>query len=151
MPIASNSAAIAAPVPQIHLYLEQLKATRDLEFAHYDDLHRWSVTDLEGFWRSIWDYDRIESRTPFSAMLGADTMPGARWCEGAEVSYARHVFRHAAAADSAGQPAIVAVNERGSTEPSVGPSSSGRAPHWPWNCAGAGWGGAIALRLTFPI
>ncbi|MFC0102422.1 acetoacetate--CoA ligase [Sphingopyxis terrae] len=113
MPIASNSAAIAAPVPQIRLYLEELKATRDLEFAHYDDLHRWSVTDLEGFWRSIWDYDRIESRTPFSAMLGADTMPGARWCEGAEVSYARHVFRHAAAADSAGQPAIVAVNERG--------------------------------------
>ena len=70
MPIASNSAAIAAPVPQIRLYLEELKATRDLEFAHYDDLHRWSVTDLEGFWRSIWDYDRIESRTPFSAMLG---------------------------------------------------------------------------------
>ncbi len=113
MPIASNSAAIAAPVPQIRLYLERLKATRDLEFAHYEDLHRWSVTDLEGFWRSIWDYDRIESRTPFSAMLGAERMPGARWCEGAEVSYARHVFRHAAAADSAEQPAIVAVNERG--------------------------------------
>lgn len=110
---ASNSADAPAPVPQIRLYSDWLKTTHDLEFAEYEDLRRWSVDDLEGFWRSIWDYYRIESPTPFAAVLGDDSMPGARWFDGAQVSYARHVFRHAVPADAAGQPAIVAENERG--------------------------------------
>lgn len=103
----------AAPIPQIRLYLDWLKAVHGREFADYEALHRWSVEDLEGFWRSIWEYDRIASPTPFTAVLGPEAMPWARWFEGAQVNYAQHVFRHAAAADAAGQPAIVALDERG--------------------------------------
>ena len=108
-----NSADVPAPIPQIRLYLNWLKATHGRDFATYEDLHRWSVTDLDGFWRSIWDYDGIESPTPFAAPLSKDAMPGAGWFDGAQVNYARHVFRHAAAADEARQPAIVAMDEGG--------------------------------------
>ena len=103
----------ADPVPQISLYRDWLKAERGREFADYEALHRWSVDDLEGFWRSIWDYEDIASPTPFTAALTDEAMPGARWFEGAQVNYAQHVFRHAAAADGAGHPAIVALDERG--------------------------------------
>ena len=48
-------------------------------------------------------------------MLGEEVMPGARWFAGAEVNYAQQVFRHADLAEAAGQPAIVAENERGET------------------------------------
>lgn len=112
MPHASPRAAVSTSVPQICLYLEWLKVTRNLEFATYEDLFHWSVTDLEGFWRSIWEFDDIESPTPFGAVLGEEAMPHARWFEGAQVNYARHVFRHVALADAAAQPAIVAINER---------------------------------------
>jgi len=112
MPV-STSVEAPAPVPQIRLYSNWLKDTHGRDFATYEALRRWSVEDLEGFWRSIWDYDGIESPTPFTAALAEDRMPGARWFEGAQVNYARHVFRHAAAADAAGQPAIVAANEGG--------------------------------------
>ena len=104
---------LSTPIPQIRLYRDWLKATQGRDFATYEDLHRWSVTDLDGFWRSIWDYDGIESPTPFVAPLTTDTMPGAVWFDGARVNYARHVFRHVAAADEARQPAIVAMDERG--------------------------------------
>jgi acetoacetyl-CoA synthetase len=110
---AGKSVIVSGPVPQIRLFTEWLSADRGLEFADYEDLHHWSVTDLDGFWRAIWDYGRIESPKPFSAVLSGEGMPAARWFEGAEVNYARHVFSHAAAADAAGQPAIVAENERG--------------------------------------
>ena len=103
----------AAPTPQIRLYLDWLKDTGRQDFATYEELRRWSVEDLDGFWRSIWDFEGIQSPTPFTAVLGDETMPGARWFEGAHVNFARHVFRHAAAADEAGQPAIVAMDERG--------------------------------------
>jgi len=44
--------------------------------------------------------------------LADERMPGARWFEGAQVNYARQVFRHADAAHAAGHPAIVFRNER---------------------------------------
>jgi len=113
MPPASSNADLSTPVPQIRLYLGWLKAVHGRSFATYEDLRHWSVEDLDGFWRSIWEYDGIESPTPFTTVLGDDAMPGARWFEGAQVNYARHVFRHAAAADAAGQPAIIALDERG--------------------------------------
>ncbi|PKQ00361.1 MAG: acetoacetate--CoA ligase [Alphaproteobacteria bacterium HGW-Alphaproteobacteria-13] len=110
---AASQAIVSDPVPQIRLFTQWLRIHQDRDFADYEALRRWSVTDLDGFWRAIWDYGRIESPTPFSTVLTDDTMPGARWFEGAQVNYARHVFRHVGPAEAAGQPAIVAENERG--------------------------------------
>ncbi len=112
---AGSRANISGPVPQIRLFTEWLHASRGLAFADYEDLRHWSVTDLEGFWQAIWEYGAIESPTAFSAALSEEDMPGARWFDGAKVNYARHVFKHAEPADAAGQPAIIAENERGET------------------------------------
>jgi acetoacetyl-CoA synthetase len=101
------------PKPQLRRYQEWLATQLGLHFKNYHDLWLWSVTDLEAFWRSIWIYDAIESPTPFEAALCVDRMPGAVWFKGAQVNYARHVFRHADAAHAAGQPAIVSENELG--------------------------------------
>ncbi len=101
------------PPVQIRRYQDWLKLTYGLTFDSYAELWRWSVTDLESFWRSIWRYDDIESPTPYEYALCVDRMPGAVWFKGAQVNYARHVFRHVAAAESRGQPAIVSENELG--------------------------------------
>ena len=101
------------PVSQLRRYQDWLAEHRGLRFAGYESLRRWSVTDLEGFWQSIWDYDQVASLTPFEKVLSVDQMPGAVWFEGARVNYARHVFKHAQAADAAGQPAIVSEDELG--------------------------------------
>jgi acetoacetyl-CoA synthetase len=105
---------MAAPfVPQIRLYQDWLARERGVSFASYEDMWRWSVTDLEAFWRSIWDYHGLTSPTPFSRVLSRDQMPGAVWFEGAQANYAREVLRHAAPAHAAGQPAIISENELG--------------------------------------
>ncbi|QRF57803.1 acetoacetate--CoA ligase [Variovorax paradoxus] len=103
----------APNIPQIRLYQDWLRETRGLAFDHYDALWRWSVTELDAFWQSIWDYARIASPTPHTAVLAESRMPGARWFPGAQVNYAREVLRHADAAHAAGMPAIVSDNERG--------------------------------------
>ncbi len=100
-------------VPKMRLYREWLREHRGLEFADYEALWRWSVTDLEGFWSSIWEYDEFESPTPYERVLAEPRMPGARWFVGAQVNYAQRVLRHVARAHAAGQPAIVAENEQG--------------------------------------
>ena len=100
-------------LPQIRLYQNWLREQRGLQFADYDALWRWSTTDLDAFWQSIWDYFDLQSPTPHTAVLAKNTMPGAQWFPGAQVNYARQVLRHADAAHAAGQPAIISRNEKG--------------------------------------
>ena len=100
-------------VPQMALYRQWLKETRGLSFADFEAMRRWSVTAIDDFWQSIWDYFDIQSPTPHSAVLAERKMPGAVWFPGAQVNYARQVFRHVAPAHAAGLPALIASGEDG--------------------------------------
>ncbi|MBJ7469146.1 MAG: AMP-binding protein, partial [Rhodoferax sp.] len=100
-------------VPQIRLYQDWLQSTRQLHFADYPALWRWSVTDLDAFWQSIWDYFGMQSPTSHSAVLARNVMPGALWFPGAQANYAQQVFRHVQAAHAAGFAAIVCQDESG--------------------------------------
>ncbi|MBA2781984.1 MAG: AMP-binding protein, partial [Rubrobacteraceae bacterium] len=86
-----------------------LKAEKDLSFRDYSELWEWSVTDLEGFWASIWEYCDVKVSKPYERVLGKREMPGAEWFPGAELNYAEHVLRHAA--DHPDGPAILHQSE----------------------------------------
>ena len=58
-------------------------------------LHRWSVTDLDGFWSAVVEHLGVEFTTPPTAVLGRREMPGAQWFPGAELNYAAHALREA--------------------------------------------------------
>lgn len=113
--VPALSIARTAPpfIPRLRLYQQWLAEHRGLRFDSYDDLWRWSTTDLSAFWQSIWDYFEMQSPTPHSAVLQGGPMPDCRWFEGAQVNYAQQVLRHADAAHAAGFPAIVSDNEQG--------------------------------------
>ena len=68
-----------------------LRENRGVELADYDELWRWSVSDLEGFWGALWDFFDIRAQTPYEGVLGRSTMPGAEWFTGARLNYAEHV------------------------------------------------------------
>src|SRR3954469_4386013 len=63
----------------------------DRGFESYDELWRWSVDDLEGFWASLWDFFEVEGS--YDRVLGSRSMPGAEWFPGARVNYAEHILR----------------------------------------------------------
>ena len=88
-------------------YMRWLEADRNLSFAGYDELWRWSVTDLEAFWDSIWDFFGVQASGERGAVLSAREMPGAKWFTGAELNYAEHVF----AGKDPGEVAILHASE----------------------------------------
>jgi len=100
-------------IPQIALYRRWLQQQRGLSFAGYEEMRRWSVRDIDGYWQSIWDYFDLKSPTPHQGVLTQRKMPDAVWFPGASVNYARQVMRHADAAAAAGLPAIVSSGEDG--------------------------------------
>ena len=108
-----NDTGTPPRMAQIRFYQNWLGEQRGLYFESYDQLWKWSTTDLNGFWQSIWDYFDLQSPTPHSAALASNVMPGACWFPGAQVNYARQALRHADAAHGAGLPAVVSSNEKG--------------------------------------
>jgi acetoacetyl-CoA synthetase len=73
-------------------YMRWLEAERGLSFADYDELWRWSVDDLEGFWSSIWDFFGVLADGEPERALGQREMPGAEWFAGTSLNYAEHAF-----------------------------------------------------------
>jgi acetoacetyl-CoA synthetase len=62
------------------------------DFRSYEQLWRWSVGDLEGFWGSIWEFYGIRAHVPYERVLSSSSMPGARWFPGARLNYAEHLI-----------------------------------------------------------
>ncbi len=73
-------------------YMRWLQSERGLSFGDYEELWRWSVDDLEGFWGSIWDFFGVEADGEPSPALADREMPGAAWFPGTSLNYAEHVF-----------------------------------------------------------
>ena len=113
MNTATRPTASAPYLPQIRLYQNWLRDERGLSFDTYNDLWRWSVTELDAFWQSIWDYFDFQSPTPHTAVLAGNVMPGAKWFPGAQTNYAQQVFRHVQPAHGAGFLAVISHNEKG--------------------------------------
>jgi acetoacetyl-CoA synthetase len=75
-------------------YMRWLEQQRGRSLPDYPALWEWSVTELEEFWTSIWEFLGVEASEPYSAVLPDREMPGARWFPGAELNYAQHLFRN---------------------------------------------------------
>tara|TARA_Y100001972_G_C7667151_1_gene337685 strand:+ start:1774 stop:3735 length:1962 start_codon:yes stop_codon:yes gene_type:complete len=71
-----------------------LKNNKGLTFRNYFELWKWSIDDVESFWKNIWEYFEIISYSDFSSVLSDDKMPEAKWFQGASLNYIEHIFRH---------------------------------------------------------
>ncbi|WP_055556435.1 acetoacetate--CoA ligase [Streptomyces sp. NBRC 110028] len=79
--------------------------------ASYAALHRWSVEELETFWRSVADWFEVRFGTPYDTVLADPAMPGARWFPGATLNYAEHALRAGEDPARADDPALLHVDE----------------------------------------
>jgi acetoacetyl-CoA synthetase len=100
----------AARVEKSHLtaFMRWLESEKNLRFGSYAALWQWSVDDLEGFWGSIWEYFKVRSSSPFTAVLARREMPGAQWFPGARLNYAERALSH----ERADAVALKFVSER---------------------------------------
>jgi acetoacetyl-CoA synthetase len=76
-------------------YMRWLAQERGLAFQSYSELWHWSVTHLEHFWETIWEFFDIQASQGYLDVLASRNMPGTDWFPNSELNYAQHVFRQA--------------------------------------------------------
>jgi acetoacetyl-CoA synthetase len=64
-----------------------------LGFDSYEDLWRWSIDDLEGFWAAVWDHLGVIASSPYDRVMGEPRMPGTEWFPGARLNFAENLLR----------------------------------------------------------
>ncbi len=83
-------------------FMHWLSANKNLSFNTYDELWRWSVSQISDFWESVWDYCGVIGDLGSEDILLEPNMPGTKWFPETTVNYAENVFHHL----SKDQPAI---------------------------------------------
>lgn len=93
---------------RVTAYRRWLEARTGAEYATYDDLWRFSVEELETFWRSVLDFFDVPHGGDPAVVLRQRGMPGAEWFPGVRLNYAEVALRR-----RDGAPALIARREDG--------------------------------------
>lgn len=88
-------------------YQAWLSEHKNIQTRSYDELWRWSIDDLDGFWQSIWEYFDVLADGSCQPVLGQRQMPNAQWFPNSRLNYAEHIFRNA----TTERPAMLAHSE----------------------------------------
>ena len=68
----------AGRTPLVAQYARTLRESRGVGVSGYDELWRWSVADLEGFWGSLWDFFGVSAHDADLARAGRSRDAGRR-------------------------------------------------------------------------
>jgi len=108
-----EGALLWEPSPEIRAsanisrYIGWLRENHGLTFSSYDALWQWSVTDIDAFWQSIWEYFDVQGHRG-TGPVGSGRMPATRWFPTATGNYARQALRW-----QGERPAVVFRSEKG--------------------------------------
>jgi len=75
-------------------YFSFLRTHFKKDFNNYDELYKWSINEIEEFWKSIWEYSRIIHAKSYETVLGKRIMPGAQWFGGSKLNFAENLLRY---------------------------------------------------------
>ncbi len=86
-------ASDARETTRIGAFMQDVQVRTGRRFTDYADLWRWSVDDLDGFWRTVLDFFDVPYDGDDSVVLVEPSMPGARWFPGLRLNYAEVLLR----------------------------------------------------------
>jgi acetoacetyl-CoA synthetase len=110
----STPELLTSPAPEavdrarVQGFLRWLVAERGVALGTWEELHAWSVAELEQFWAAVWDYFGVRAHAPYDAVLVERTMPDTQWFPGARLNYAEHCL---GLPEDADRVAVVSVSQ----------------------------------------
>ncbi|MQA95129.1 MAG: acetoacetate--CoA ligase [Streptosporangiales bacterium] len=101
----------AAEHARVTRYTDWLARDGGPDFGSYDELWRWSVTDVDAFWDSLWRYFQVVGERGDGPVHEGAEMPGVHWFPGATLNYTANALRRAETEPE--RLAVIGRNEAG--------------------------------------
>lgn len=76
----------------IYHFTNWLSDRTGIKFSSYQELHNWSVNEIEKFWELFLEYSLIIYSGNYNKVLNSFKMPGAKWFEGIKLNYAENIL-----------------------------------------------------------
>lgn len=77
-----------------HNYFSFLKEHFNKDFKDYNELYEWSISEIEEFWKSIWEYSGIIHSKSYSSVLRNKTMWRSKWFTDSKLNFAQNLLRY---------------------------------------------------------
>jgi len=71
-----------------------LQARHGVVTDSYDDLYRWSISNIEDFWASIWEFTSLIASRQYDHVVQGSKIWNTRWFDGARLNFAENLLRY---------------------------------------------------------
>jgi acetoacetyl-CoA synthetase len=78
----------------MYAFMKHAEQVAGKTFKEYKDLYNWSVSEIEEFWKLIWEISGIIHSYQYSSVLKNKSMPGAIWFVGAKLNFAENLLKY---------------------------------------------------------
>ena len=93
---------------QLESFRKQVNMRFDIDIKDYADLHKWSINNIEDFWKSIWGYlSPLCSVEPSTIINDKDKIFQPKWFEGCKMNFAENLLRI-----KSNKTALISINEK---------------------------------------
>ena len=65
------------------------------KFTSYNELHNWSINNLNDFWALMWEFGEIKASKAYdTVIIPAERMVDTKWFQGARLNFAENLLRY---------------------------------------------------------
>ena len=77
------------------IFQEHINFKYDLSIASYSELHKWSIDNIDIFWKEVWDFSKIIYSKPYSnVMISNNNIWETIWFSNSKLNYAENLLKH---------------------------------------------------------
>ena len=79
---------------QLEAFRLQVNSRFNLKIENYSELHSWSISNINDFWKAIWGFMAIKCSSNYNQVVDDENkMPGAKWFDGLLFNFAENLLR----------------------------------------------------------
>ena len=79
---------------QLEAFRLQVNSRFNLKIENYSELHSWSISNINDFWKAIWGFMAIKCSSNYNQVVDDENkMPGAKWFDGLLFNFAENILR----------------------------------------------------------
>ena len=79
---------------QLEAFRLQVNSRFNLKIENYSELHSWSISNINYFWKAIWGFMAIKCSSNYNQVVDDENkMPGAKWFDGLLFNFAENLLR----------------------------------------------------------